>query len=287
MTLKGYVRLWIFISLLLVYECWALNQAPGYSISAAFKTSGVIPELNLSPDPGRAISVFYGWTGFGLMLLTNLYVLRKRSEFLGRFGSSAGWLNFHILCGLLGPTFIVFHTNFKVGGLVAISFWSMVVSFSSGIVGRYFYIQLVGQKAELDREVERCAAELKQFKLKGSEKVERTQTIILEMAGASAGAMAAPTDVGVLGALVNTLTGDLRLRLGFKRVAGFLPSRQQELLRSYAISKRRSLYLEQFRQLMGYWHSFHMPFAVFMYVVAVIHIVTALLLGVGDPPTTS
>ena len=38
-----------------------------------------------------------------------------------------------------------------MGGLVAISFWSMVVSATSGIIGRYFYVQLLSKKSDVHR----------------------------------------------------------------------------------------------------------------------------------------
>ena len=37
---------------------------------------------------------------------------------------------------------VLFHTAFKFGGIVAVSFWSMVAVFLSGIIGRFIYIQI-------------------------------------------------------------------------------------------------------------------------------------------------
>jgi hypothetical protein len=38
--------------------------------------------------------------------------------------------------------------------------------------------------------------------------------------------------------------------------------------------------LEPFRKMLGYWHSFHLPFALFMYIAAIIHIISALTFGI-------
>jgi cytochrome b561 len=46
------------------------------------------------------------------------------------------------------------------------------------------------------------------------------------------------------------------------------------------MAKRRIAFLEPFRRMLGYWHSFHLPFAFFMYVAAVIHIAAALMFGI-------
>jgi len=114
-----------------------------------------LQQLNLSLDPGRPISYWLGWAGFSTMLLTNLYIIRKRAGWMQNMGRLPRWLDFHIFCGLMGPVLIIFHTNFKVDGLVAISFWSMIVSASSGIVGRYFYVQFVQQRSSLNQAAEK------------------------------------------------------------------------------------------------------------------------------------
>lgn len=44
--------------------------------------------------------------------------------------------------GLFGPILITYHTTYKLGGIVAVSFWSMVVVMVSGIIGRYIYVQI-------------------------------------------------------------------------------------------------------------------------------------------------
>ena len=67
---------------------------------------------------------------------------RKRYRILSRIGLLKHWLEFHIFLCTLGPILVLFHTAFKFGGLVAISFWSMVAVFLSGIIGRFIYLQI-------------------------------------------------------------------------------------------------------------------------------------------------
>jgi hypothetical protein len=71
-----------------------------------------------------------------------LYITRKRMRSLSQLGTLKHWLEFHIFLCTLGPILVLFHTSFKFGGLVAISFWSMVAVFLSGIIGRFIYIQI-------------------------------------------------------------------------------------------------------------------------------------------------
>ena len=74
-----------------------------------------------------------GRVGHGLgilgsvMLVTLLvYSLRKRLKFMQRWGDLSVWLRYHIFMGVVGPILITLHTSFKVDGLVAVSYWSMV-----------------------------------------------------------------------------------------------------------------------------------------------------------------
>ncbi|OFZ23028.1 MAG: hypothetical protein A2X94_12985 [Bdellovibrionales bacterium GWB1_55_8] len=283
MRLRGYIRLWILLSLGLAYEAFALNFVPELSLIGYLQERVPVLQGSLNPRPGGRISLWYGWAGFSLMVLTNFYVLRKRWTPLRKFGSTTGWLDFHIFCGLAGPTFILFHTNFKVGGLVAISFWSMVVSFLSGIVGRYFFVQAARQQLELERELENHELRLRQhaalLSRPGADlavQVEAFKLRAIRLAGAQV--LDEPNGQAVLKAVFSSILGDLRLHFGLRK---FEPQ-MKATLHALAITRRRILYQAHFQQVMGYWHSFHMPFAVFMYLVAAIHIVVALLFRVSE-----
>ena len=59
-----------------------------------------------------------------------------------RWGDIRYWLNYHIWMGVTGPLLIIFHTSFKIGGVIAVAFWSMVAVAVSGALGRYLYIQI-------------------------------------------------------------------------------------------------------------------------------------------------
>jgi hypothetical protein len=91
-----------------------------------------------------------GTLGHGLGILGSLlmvigvgsYMLRKRWRKLARYGLLRYWLEFHIFLCTTGPIMVLYHTAFKFGGLVAVSFWSMVAVFLSGIVGRFIYLQI-------------------------------------------------------------------------------------------------------------------------------------------------
>ena len=81
-----------------------------------------------------------GAWGHGLGIIGSLlliigvasYMIRKRWRRISRLGILKHWLEFHIFLCTLGPILVLFHTSFKFGGLVAISFWSMVAVVTSG-----------------------------------------------------------------------------------------------------------------------------------------------------------
>lgn len=282
LSLRTYVYLWILIAAALLWDHFAIHIAPQASVIRWLnQTFQLEPGLKFTTKAGKTISLWYGWIGLGTMLLTNLYVLRKRLPFISGIGSLGSWLNFHIFCGLVGPTFILFHTNFHVRGLVAVSFWSMVVSFSSGIVGRYFYMQVNKQRSELERELRAFDHVLKQHQMalapQNPQIFDHLKTQVLATAGAY--------NLGAIGlqlprVLYYSFFGDLALAWRLSSVRPKVGHETRAVLKGYALTARRILYLDQFRRIMGYWHAFHMPFAVFMYVVAVIHVATALLLSV-------
>lgn len=62
---------------------------------------------------------------------------------LARFGRLKYWLEFHIFLCTLGPIMILFHTAFKFGGIVSISFWTMVLVVIIWVIGRFIYIQIL------------------------------------------------------------------------------------------------------------------------------------------------
>jgi hypothetical protein len=52
------------------------------------------------------------------------------------------------------------------------------------------------------------------------------------------------------------------------------------LLKNYALATRKANTIDSFNKLMGFWHTFHMPFGFFMYFTAIFHVVAALMFGV-------
>ena len=277
--MKNYMRIWALLTLALSFEFWALNGHREFSFLVKLQDLQILDSSRqFSTAPGRTISLWLGWVGFGLMVLMNVYSMRKRIEFLTGKGKLSSWLNFHIFCGLLGPTLIFFHCGLKVRGMVGISFWSMVISLSSGIVGRYFFNQLSTKKNDFELKAQAAIEKLEAvFKRKSFEFDEAQKEKVLNLSLQHAGGFPGAIDINPFSAFVSSLSGDFRYVFREMPMPKNWPRSARVALSNYAMSKRKAQFIVPFETLMGYWHTFHFPFAVFMYVAAVIHIVSSLI----------
>ncbi|MCC7261597.1 MAG: hypothetical protein IT369_03650 [Candidatus Latescibacteria bacterium] len=247
------------------------------------------PDAPLHPvlDPTGSLGHPLGMLGTAMLLGILVYSLRKNLRFLQRVGTLRQWLSVHIFFGLMGPLLVTFHTGFKVEGLVAIAYWSMMVAMLSGIFGRYIYIQIprtaTGDRASLDslqEEQVQLEAQLRQ-QLGGEPRLyDQIQALLLtgrerELQGWGALAQVARQDLSrpfIRRRLVGMLKGHSHLHPDAIRQVVHLAQRK-------AILARRLATIEAMDKAFHYWHVFHRPFAWIMLVIAAVHIGVALLLG--------
>jgi hypothetical protein len=284
MSLKHYVYLWFSLTAYLAFEHWALNYNHALSLVFYLQNRGaILQRVNLSTDAGRPLSYALGCLGIGLILMTNLYVLRRRMALLKKVGSVQGWLNFHIFCGMFGPSCIIFHSDFKVRGLVGISFWSMMIVAVSGIIGRYIYVQIIRQEQTNSKATQKWERKLDQYRDRSANPVsERAFTKIKQQSLRFVGVPRNPEKASLFVILVGSIIGDIRLIFSEPLAWPQFPDSSRYALSNYALAMRKSILIGPFQTMFGYWHSFHLPFAFFMYVAAVIHIAAALMFGITN-----
>lgn len=104
----------------------------------------------ITPEQGAGF--LFGILGTVCMGILLIYPLRKRVRGLESLGSLKGWFRFHMILGIVGPVFILFHCNFQLGSLNSnVALFSMLIVSISGIMGRYIYSRihhgLYGQRA--------------------------------------------------------------------------------------------------------------------------------------------
>lgn len=233
-----------------------------------------------------------GLAGHGLGIIGSLlmvvgvsmYMIRKRVRRFARVGILKYWLEFHIFLCLLGPVLVLFHTAFKFGGIVSVSFWCMVAVVVSGIIGRYIYLQIPhtieGREmslAELDLKKEEFRQLLQgryQLNLQLSEEI--LQAI-----------KSRPNRTGG-----NILSRFLKKYWFEKRVIQQIKTRLKTNLLSDQIRKellhliRHEIKLNRkidrlltMQNLFRYWHVAHLPFALVMLLIMLVHIGVALAFG--------
>jgi len=233
---------------------------------------------------GGSVGHKLGITGASMMVLMLLYSVRKRVGALRRLGPLSRWLDVHIYLGVFGPLLIVLHSSFKVQGLVALSFWSMVVVALSGVLGRYLYLQIPRTRAGEEVALAELEAEDRELsgQLRNRFGLEEAQLARLDVL------VAVPARIGLVGGFVRLVTDDLRLRSGLRAFAASCRSVPRPVVREFervvrqkAHVHRRILLWNRVHELFHYWHVLHKPFALVMYVFMIVHVAVALVTGYG------
>lgn len=259
-------------------------SAEGYSYYRTPLRDRPRHEAHWALKPGGTTGHAFGVAGASMMTLMLLYSARKRIGALRRLGPLSVWLQGHIFLGIFGPALIVLHSALKFGGLVGISFWSMVAVVSSGVVGRFLYAQ-VPRSAAGD---ELTLAEAQDLERRLTEELRREFGLSERHLADLQRASTAPFERhrGLVAILLRSPLESLRLRRRVRRLRRDLPavsrgaaSRFATLARRRALLRRRLELWRQLRQLFHYWHVFHKPFAILMYTFMVVHIAVAWMTG--------
>ncbi len=233
-----------------------------------------------------------GIMGHGMGILGSLsmvvgmsvYMMRKRMRSMARMGKLKHWLEFHIFLCVLGPVLILFHTSFKFGGLVSISFWSMVAVFLSGIIGRFIYIQIPrsieGRELSLN-EIRGMKSDISII-LKSRYALDQDSIeTILE----STRIMGTPNHFHPIVKFFRKNREDrlkvrrLKVALKKNKLTRIQRSSVIKLVKNEISLNRRIERLQTMQNLFKYWHVAHLPFALLMLIVMVIHVAVTIVFG--------
>lgn len=205
-------RVWILSLVVIIGYILFILIAEGYSFYLTDLADRPFHPAyqNLKPSGvwGHGLGIF---GSLSMLIGVGTYMLRKRIRSMQKWGRVKHWLEFHIFLCTLGPLLVLFHTSFKFGGLVAVSFWSMAAVFFSGIIGRFIYIRI-------PRSIEGRELSLNEVRMQSSH------------------------------------LGELLME---KRIAN----------------------LKRMQKLFHYWHVAHLPFAIIMLVIMLIHVAVTLAFG--------
>lgn len=247
-------------------------------------------ESYLSAESGAGY--YMGIIGGSLMLLLLLYPMRKKSRFMRSWGHIKHWFKAHMIMGVLGPVFILFHANFSLGSAnSSMALISMSIVAASGLVGRFFYTKihygLYGRHANLE--------ELKQHlnisKGKLGEKLRlgeslgkalhRYENLCLKEQGVIISILRLP--VVMLLSRITYFKVVLHTNKLIKRYARKkdIPGGEYRKLKKQA-KQLIKLYIQNVKQISGFsayvklfsiWHYLHYPLFLMLVVTGILHVI--------------
>lgn len=245
-------------------------------------------------DPSHATLKPSGGLGHGFGIIGTLmmifgvaiYMIRKRSTKLFTFGYLKHWLEFHIFLCTVGPILVLYHTAFKFGGIVSVSFWSMVLVVLSGVVGRFIYIQIPRTIQGKEIDINDLASMREDLIEKMKLEMLFDVRLIEEL-----DELASPErykSLGILDTLLIYFKDFFRIRSFQSKlrknlaVTGFSKIRRKEIknkAQAEIILSRRLGMLRTMQNLFRYWHVAHLPFAISMFVIMIIHVIVSITFG--------
>ena len=205
-----------------------------------------------------------GFFGHGLGIVGTLlillglfgYMARKRLTIFSRWGILKYWLEAHIFLCSLGYVMVTFHTSFKFGGLISIGYWSLTIVFLSGIIGRFIYLQIPhsieGRELSL--------REITELKVKLDNELQEKYNINVSK-------------------LKTGNLSEIKPALISKKIQKKEYNKVRRLIRNEKWLVRRIARLDKMKELFKHWHVIHLPFALIMLIIMVIHVGVALFFG--------
>jgi hypothetical protein len=236
--------------------------------------------------PGGFMGHGLGIVGSLMMVIMFVYSLRKRVRFFRNLGKLPTWLNYHIFLGIAGPILVTFHTAFKFGGLVSISYWSMVAVASSGFIGRYIYIKIPhrvsGKELSRDEFKDKFSDMIHSFKKEfhlSDEIIEQIE----DLSGASK--IESRGLWGIFTIFFMDITSWFKWNKIKKKLqisAHLSPDKMksfQKSVRQIVKMDRQIAFWNAAHSLFHYWHVIHKPFAYTMIVIMIVHITVVVAMG--------
>lgn len=237
--------------------------------------------------PSGVLGHGFGIIGTLMMIIgVAVYMLRKRYRKLFNLGYLKHWLELHIFLCTVGPILVLYHTAFKFGGIVSVSFWSMVLVVLSGVVGRFIYLQIPrtiqGHELtiqELNAIKEKLAIRIRSVLSEDSSTLSEFEKVASIDRYKN---FKLSTAVGFI--LRDYLNNKKVMRLFRRRLnlLGFGKEERLELIKaakSEIIIARRIALLRTSQKLFHLWHIVHLPFAIAMFVIMFIHVGVTITFG--------
>lgn len=257
----------------------------GFPYYAAPMAERVRSPLHPWLRPSGYIGQSAGLLSLAIFIFLWLYPLRKRFRWLSFTGAIAKWLNVHVLAALILPLLVAIHAAWHFDGLIGLGFWSMMVVWASGVVGRYLYAQIPRGKLGVELTREEIVEEKKKLFVLIARRTGLDAQVITDTLSVKA---PPPGRLGVWGTLRQIVADDLARRRAARRFRRLCKGRGlsrydmtrvlERVQREMALTQQARM-LDATHDLFRFWHVAHRPVAVAALVAVLIHVVVVVSLG--------
>ena len=213
-----------------------------------------------------------GIIGGSMMLILLLYPVRKHVRFMRNWGPVKYWFQIHMMLGLAGPLFILFHSNFSLGSTNSnVALISMLVVSGSGLLGRVFYTKihdgLYGRKVALN-EVSESLVEIKNHLIESErfdDLLQRYERALLTKRSLLLALMLMPYYRGY------SLFVRQRLFSHLKQVDN--TEQHKSDLKQYFKTMLRVSDFMVYEKLFSLWHILHIPLFIMLIISGIVHVI--------------
>jgi hypothetical protein len=278
-----YVGSFFFIGISVV----VLLSINGYTYYSTPVEERFFEEGHKMLKPGGTLGHGLGILGTFMMIFgVTIYMVRKRARMFFNWGYLKHWLEFHIFLCTVGPLLVLYHTSFKFGGIVAVSFWSMAAVVFSGVIGRFIYVQIPRtiQGKELDiKQLNEMSSDISN---RISREISVGEKITAKIDHLSDLNRYKHITLGnSIAYIISDFWGLKHTLLALKKEMRqlHLPKMKVKEILSLTKSKllltRRIALLRTMQKLFKYWHIVHLPFAITMFVIMLVHVAVTIIFG--------
>jgi len=280
-------RIFILILILIGTATFFYFGIYGYSYYLTSNEERFFHELHKFLKPSGLIGHGLGIIGSLMMIIgVSSYMIRKRVRKFFRLGFLKYWLEVHIFLCSVGPILVLYHTTFKFGGIVAVSFWSMIAVVVSGVIGRFIYIQIPrsiqGQEYSLD--------ELKSLDQDYTNRLKAEfgldDILITKLEYFNKIQIHKRTNFFSIGGLIikdhymnKKLIKEFKRELISRKIESSKVKAIIKLCNSKLILSRKISLLHSVHKIFKYWHIIHLPFAIIMLIIMLVHVTVAVTFG--------
>lgn len=240
--------------------------------------------------PSGYIGQSAGLLAASIFVLLWLYPIRKRVRWLAWTGSIARWLDLHVLAALVLPLLAAIHSAWRFGGLIGLGFWSMMVVWLSGLVGRYLYSRIPRGRAGIELTLAEITTRRRELLDRIAVQTGLDGQLIEQTLAPDRSPVHRP---GIWGTFVHLLSDDLARMAAARRLRRLYQGSgarrgapdHRALARVIRLARQEMALTQQARMLEAthavfrWWHVLHRPVAIAALVAVLVHVTVVVALG--------